>query len=66
MANEVKQSNFYTDLVFGIKTGIFDCLASIIMSQEILEVSVLVEEKFDMSFNLANGLLGFILRIIGK
>ena len=25
------------------------------MSQEILEISVLVEEKFDMSFNLANG-----------
>jgi len=36
------------------------------MSQEILEISVLVEEKFDMSFNLANGLLGFILKIIGK
>ncbi|WP_324372817.1 phenylalanyl-tRNA synthetase subunit alpha [Pedobacter sp.] len=36
------------------------------MSNEILEVSVLVEEKFDMSFNWLGGLFGFILRVFGK
>jgi hypothetical protein len=33
------------------------------MSKEVLEITVLVDEKFDMSFNMVNGLLGFILRI---
>ncbi|MBE9602812.1 phenylalanyl-tRNA synthetase subunit alpha [Pedobacter sp. MC2016-24] len=36
------------------------------MSNEILEISVLVDEKFDMSFNLAGGVLGLILRIFGN
>jgi hypothetical protein len=36
------------------------------MSKEVLEITVLVDEKFDMSFNLANGFLGFLLRIFGK
>lgn len=35
------------------------------MSKEVLEISVLVDEKFDMTFNLAEGVLGFILRIFG-
>jgi hypothetical protein len=36
------------------------------MSKEVLEISVLVDEKFDMSFNLSQGLFGFILRFFGK
>ncbi|MET3114262.1 hypothetical protein AAKU52_001996 [Pedobacter sp. CG_S7] len=36
------------------------------MSKEVLEFSILIEEKFDMNFNLAEGLLGFILKIFGK
>lgn len=36
------------------------------MSKEVLEFSILVEEKFDMSFNLVDGIFGFILKIFGK
>jgi len=36
------------------------------MSNEILEISVLVDEKFDVKFDLVDGILGFILRILGK
>jgi hypothetical protein len=36
------------------------------MSKEVLEFSVLVDEKFDMSFNLASGILGFLLKFFGK
>lgn len=36
------------------------------MSKEILEISVLVDEKFDMSFNLVEGIFGFILKVFGK
>jgi hypothetical protein len=57
----------YTDSVFGIKEAIFVILSSFIaMSNETLEISVLVEEKFDMKFDLVDGILGFILRIFGK
>jgi len=50
-----------------MKTCIF-VIVSIItaMSLEILEISVSVEEKFDMSFNLAGGILGIFLNIFGK
>jgi len=33
------------------------------MSQEVLEISVMVDEQFDVNFNLADGVLGFILSI---
>ncbi|TCD02434.1 phenylalanyl-tRNA synthetase subunit alpha [Pedobacter psychroterrae] len=36
------------------------------MSKEILEISVMVDEKFDVSFNLVNGFFGFILKVFGK
>ena len=36
------------------------------MSKEVLEISVLVEEKFDVSFNLVDGIFGLILKIFGK
>jgi hypothetical protein len=36
------------------------------MSNEVLEISILVEEKFDVNFNLADGLLGFILKVFGE
>lgn len=36
------------------------------MSKEVLEFSVLVDEKFDMSFNLAEGIFGFFLRFFDK
>ena len=36
------------------------------MSNEILEISVNVDEQFDVDFNLAHGLLGVILKILGK
>lgn len=36
------------------------------MSKEILEFSVLLDEKFDMSFNLGNGIFGFILKLLVK
>jgi hypothetical protein len=36
------------------------------MSKEILEISILVDEKFDVNFNLVEGFFGLILRIFGK
>jgi hypothetical protein len=36
------------------------------MSKEVLEISVLVEEKFDMKFDLVEGVFGFILKIFGQ
>lgn len=36
------------------------------MSKEILEISILVDEKFDVSFNLVEGIFGLILKIFGK
>lgn len=33
------------------------------MSQEVLEISVMVDEQFDVNFNLADGILGVILSI---
>jgi hypothetical protein len=36
------------------------------MSKEVLEFSVMVDEKFDMSFNLAPGFLGFIFGIFAR
>ncbi|WP_113663956.1 phenylalanyl-tRNA synthetase subunit alpha [Pedobacter nanyangensis] len=33
------------------------------MSQEVLEISVMVDEKFEVNFNLAGGILGVILSI---
>ncbi|MES2458286.1 MAG: phenylalanyl-tRNA synthetase subunit alpha [Bacteroidota bacterium] len=36
------------------------------MSIEVLEVSVAVEEKFDVSFNLTEGLFGLILKLFGR
>lgn len=36
------------------------------MSKETLEISVLVDEKFDVNFNLVQGFFGFILKIFGK
>ncbi|MEQ7800661.1 hypothetical protein ABDJ41_12715 [Pedobacter sp. ASV1-7] len=57
----------YTVSVFGIKDVIFVVLSSFIaMSNEILEISVLVDEKFDVKFESADGVLGFILRIFGR
>jgi hypothetical protein len=54
-------------LVFGIKHPIFALLARcIVMSKEVLEISVLVDEKFDVKFDLAEGFLGFLFRIFGK
>ena len=35
------------------------------MSKEVLEISILVDEKFDVSFNLEGGLFGLILRVFG-
>jgi len=36
------------------------------MSKEILEISILVDEKFDVSFNLVEGFFGLILKVFGK
>ncbi|MGF1923481.1 MAG: phenylalanyl-tRNA synthetase subunit alpha [Bacteroidia bacterium] len=36
------------------------------MSKETLEISVNVDEQFDVEFNLVEGLFGFILRIFGR
>ncbi|MES2651908.1 MAG: phenylalanyl-tRNA synthetase subunit alpha [Bacteroidota bacterium] len=36
------------------------------MSNEVLEISVNVDEQFDVDFNLVQGLFGFILKIFGK
>lgn len=36
------------------------------MSKETLEISVLVDEKFDVNFNLVQGFFGIILKIFGK
>lgn len=52
-------------MVFGIIMLFLDII-DIIMSNEVLEISVNVDEQFDVDFNLAQGLLGFILKVIGK
>lgn len=36
------------------------------MSKEVLEISVLVDEKFDVNFNLVEGIFGFIIKLFGK
>jgi hypothetical protein len=36
------------------------------MSKEVLEISILVDEKFDISFNLIEGIFGLILKVFGK
>jgi len=36
------------------------------MSKEVLEISILVDEKFDVNFNLAGGFFGIILSVFGK
>jgi len=36
------------------------------MSKEILEISILVDEKFEVSFNLVEGIFGLILKVFGK
>lgn len=36
------------------------------MSKEVLEISVMVDEQFDVNFNLVDGLFGFILKVLGK
>lgn len=57
----------YTVLVFGIKISILASLSmNKTMSKEVLEISVLVDEKFDMSFNLVEGIFGFILNVFSK
>ena len=33
------------------------------MSQEVLEISVMVDERFDVNFNFADSVLGLILSI---
>lgn len=35
------------------------------MSQELLEFSILVDEKFDIKFGPVNGFLGFVFRMFG-
>jgi hypothetical protein len=36
------------------------------MSKEVLEFSVAIEEKFEINFNLSAGFVGFILKIFGR
>jgi len=36
------------------------------MSKEVLEISVMVDEQFDMNFNLVEGVFGLILKVFGK
>ena len=36
------------------------------MSKEVLEISILVDEKFDVSFDLVEGIFGLILKVFGK
>lgn len=36
------------------------------MSKETLEISISVDEKFELSFNLVEGIFGLILKIFGK
>ncbi|RZK42209.1 MAG: phenylalanyl-tRNA synthetase subunit alpha [Pedobacter sp.] len=36
------------------------------MSKEVLEISVNVEEQFDVEFNLQEGLFGYILQFFGN
>ena len=41
-------------------------VTSFIMSKEVLEISISVEEKFDVNFNLVEGIFGLILKVFGK
>ncbi len=36
------------------------------MSKEVLEISVMVDEQFDMKFNWLEGAFGLILKVLGK
>ena len=49
-----------------MKTAIFGVIRQYVMSKEVLEISVMVDEKFDMSFNLVEGIFGLILKVFGK
>jgi hypothetical protein len=33
------------------------------MSKEVLEISILVDEKFDVNFNMGGGFFGLILKL---
>jgi|GEM_PF-794048 len=57
-------NTLYTILVFGI--NLLNLSIYTIMSAEILEISVALDEQFDVEFNLAQGLLGVILRLWGN
>ncbi len=52
-------------MVFGINLSIFAQI-HYVMSNEVLEISVNVDEQFDVDFNLVQGLFGFILKFFGK
>jgi len=49
-----------------METVIFTVITSFTMSKEMLEISILVDEKFDVSFNLVEGIFGLILKVFGK
>lgn len=36
------------------------------MSKEVLEISVMVDEQFDVNFNWLEGIFGIILKVFGK
>lgn len=36
------------------------------MSKEVLEISVMVDEHFDVKFNWLEGLFGLILKVFGR
>lgn len=52
-------------MVFGIKIVIF-IENEVYMSNEVLEMSVQLDQEFDVTFNLFEGILGYIIRMIGK
>ena len=51
-------------MVFGIKMLIFDLLGIIDMSKETLEISVSVQENFDMSFRQLEDGIDFLLTLV--
>jgi hypothetical protein len=54
-------------LVFGIKTFIFGLNVIVLaMSKEMFEITVLVEEKFDITFNPLDDMLDWVLKIFSN
>jgi hypothetical protein len=53
-------------LVFGSNYLLLLKIDCKMMSSEVFEISVMLDEHFDVNFDLTKGFLGFILKVFGS